>query len=171
MLGKLPPSFDAFKDTIYFRQPLPFFEEVLSYLNDKCVMRGKCKADSAFVAQDKGKNKGGRGGNNNNNNKGKSDQGTGKEDSEESKATKVSSVIFVAAKAIRRIVAMLAEIVLERPKQSTKPKRLVQILSKTPTKIQTRTKARKRSKTRVMPRLHIWQLQILPIPCPWIQSS
>ena len=35
LLGKLPNSFEHFKDTIYLRQPFPTFEETLSLLHDK----------------------------------------------------------------------------------------------------------------------------------------
>ncbi len=57
LLGKLPASFEHFKDTIYLRQPFPSFDETISLLHDKCLTRKQSKADSALVAQGKGKGK------------------------------------------------------------------------------------------------------------------
>ena len=57
LLGKLPTSFEHFKDTIYLRQPFPSFEETVSLLHDKCLTHKHNKPDSALVAQGKGKGK------------------------------------------------------------------------------------------------------------------
>ena len=46
LLGKLPASFEHFKDTIYLRQPFPSFEETMSLLHDKCLTRTHNKPDS-----------------------------------------------------------------------------------------------------------------------------
>ena len=57
LLGKLPASFEHFKDTIYLCQPFPSFEETISLLHDKCLTRKHHEANSALVAQGKGKGK------------------------------------------------------------------------------------------------------------------
>ena len=38
-LGKLPHSFESFKDNIYLRVPFPSYEETLGLLHDKCISR------------------------------------------------------------------------------------------------------------------------------------
>lgn len=52
LLGKLPSSFESFKDTIYLRVPFPSFEETLGLLHDKCLSRKPPpKHDAAFLGQ------------------------------------------------------------------------------------------------------------------------
>ena len=57
LLGKLPASLEHFKDTIYLRQPFPYFKETIGLLHDKCFTRKHNKPDSALVAQGKVKGK------------------------------------------------------------------------------------------------------------------
>ena len=58
LLGKLPSSFESFKDNIYLRVPFPSFEEALGLLHDKCLSRkSSSKNDAAFLGQAKGKPK------------------------------------------------------------------------------------------------------------------
>ena len=58
LLGKLPPSFESFKDNIFLRIPFPSYEETIGILHDKCISRKSSKKqDSAFVGQAKGKPK------------------------------------------------------------------------------------------------------------------
>ena len=58
LLGKLPSSFESFKDNIYLRVPFPSFDEALGLLHDKCLSRkSSSKNDAAFLGQAKGKPK------------------------------------------------------------------------------------------------------------------
>ncbi|MCO5595838.1 hypothetical protein L7F22_049889 [Adiantum nelumboides] len=52
LLGKLPASFESFKDNIFLRVPFPLFEEALGLLHDKMLTRKSTKAspNSAYVS-------------------------------------------------------------------------------------------------------------------------
>ena len=56
LLGKLPPSFESFKDNIFLCIPFPSYEEIVGILHDKCISRKSSKKqDSTFVGKAKGK--------------------------------------------------------------------------------------------------------------------
>lgn len=56
LLGKLPSSFESFKDNIYLCVPFPSFDKALGLLHDKCLSRkSSSKKDAAFLGQAQGK--------------------------------------------------------------------------------------------------------------------
>ena len=55
LLGKLPSSFESFKDNIYICVPFPSFDEALGLLHDKCLScNSSSKNDAAFLGKIKG---------------------------------------------------------------------------------------------------------------------
>lgn len=57
-LGKLPSSFESFKNNIYLCVPFPSYEEALGLLHDKCLScKSSSKHDFVLFGQAKGKPK------------------------------------------------------------------------------------------------------------------